>query len=91
MNDEPDMAGQEGTMLRPAYRGNGGSQQTRDQQGVQHASQVEPPLFCLSAAAAFTAPAFTKDRILGAILFEQTMDRDEARTPPRGTCGSTSG
>ena len=38
-----------------------------------------------------TCPAFGGDRIMGAILFENTMDREiEGRAPPR-TCGKTRG
>ena len=38
-----------------------------------------------------TSPSFDGDRMLGAILFEDTMDRDDRRTPDRRTtCGTSS-
>jgi len=37
-----------------------------------------------------TNPAFDGSRILGAILFEQTMERDMFGIPTRATCGSRS-
>jgi len=38
-----------------------------------------------------TSPAFTGARILGAILFENTIDRDVEGSRPRTICGVSSG
>ena len=35
-----------------------------------------------------TSPSFTGERILAAILFENTMDRDIAGQPTATTCGT---
>src|SRR5262249_53589317 len=35
-----------------------------------------------------TSPVFTGARILGAILFENTIDRDVEASPPRTICGT---
>ena len=37
-----------------------------------------------------TSPAFDGDRIMGAILFEMTMDRQVRVAPPPTTCGTSS-
>jgi fructose-bisphosphate aldolase class I len=36
-----------------------------------------------------TAPAFTGDKVIGAILFEMTMDREIGGKPSAPTCGRT--
>ena len=36
-----------------------------------------------------TSPAFNGERILGAILFENTMDREVEGQPTRATCGTS--